>query len=325
MDALSVPVRQGSPEWAVARRSGIGGSDAPAVIGVSLYRSPYLLWAEKLGLVPAMTESEPMRWGRLLEAVVAQAYAERTGRRLRRVRRLLRSRARPWMLASIDRAVVGEQRLVEIKTTRSPRWDGADPVPPDVLCQVQHYLAVTGWDVGDVAVLLAGSDLRILEVPRDEAHIQELVEREAEFWHLIESRTPPPLDGSEATRRALSHLHPGDDGSQLAASADTDRLLAQLQVARRRLDAAERDEAAVENSLRAAMGDAALLIGPGYRVSFRKSADSLRVDWQAVAAELKPDPSLVARFTTAREGPRVLRVRFGANAPSELGGRDVAA
>ena len=39
-------------------------------------------------------------------------------------------------------------------------------------------------------------------------------------------------------------------------------------------------------------------------------ADSARVDWQALAAELRPDPGLVARYTTTREGPRVLRVTF---------------
>jgi putative phage-type endonuclease len=120
MDALALPVRQATAEWAEARRSGIGGSDAPVVVGESPYRSPYELWAEKLRLVQPPEENEAMTWGRRLEPVVAAAYTEATGRRLRRVRRLLRSRERPWQLASLDRAVVGEQRLVEIKTTRSP-------------------------------------------------------------------------------------------------------------------------------------------------------------------------------------------------------------
>lgn len=212
MEALTVPVRQGTPEWAAARRSGIGGSDAPIVVGESPYRSAYELWAEKVGLIPRPEQTEVMAWGHRLEPLVAAAYTEATGRRLRRVRRLLRSRGRPWQIASLDRAVIGERRLVEIKTTRSPRWDGADPVPPDVLAQVEHYLAVTGWEVADVAVLVAGSDLRIIEVGRDDAYIRDLVEIEADFVRRVETRTPPPLDASEATRRALALLHPREIG-----------------------------------------------------------------------------------------------------------------
>ncbi len=311
MDALTLPMRQGSPEWLAARQRGIGGSDAPVVIGESPYKSPYLLWAEKVGLVAPAPENEAMAWGRRLEPLVAAAYTEATGRRLRRVTRLLRSRERPWQLASIDREVVGERRLVEIKTTRSSRWDGADPVPGDVLAQVEHYLSVTGYEVADVAVLIGGSDLRIIEVGRDDAYIRDLVELEADFMHRVETRTAPPLDGSEATRRTLGRLYPVDDGTELAATTETNLLLADLREARERASAAADRAATLENAVRSVMGDASLLVGPGYRVSFRKSADSQRVDWPAVAAELRPDPALVARYTAAREGPRVLRVTFG--------------
>jgi putative phage-type endonuclease len=311
MDALAIPVKQGTPEWLAARRTGIGGSDAPVVVGESPYRSAYELWAEKLGLVEPPPESPVMTWGRRLEPVVAAAYTEATGRRLRRVTRLLRHRERPWQLASIDREVIGERRLVEIKTTRSSRWDGADPVPGDVLAQVEHYLSVTGYDVADVAVLIGGSDLRVIEIERDDAYIRDLIELERDFMQRIESRTPPPLDGSEATRRTLSRLHARDDGTQISATPETDQLLADLREARERAAATADRAATVENVLRAIMGRASLLVGRDYRVSFAKNADSHRTDWQALAAELRPDPALVARYTAAREGPRVLRVTFG--------------
>jgi putative phage-type endonuclease len=311
MDALTLPVRQGTPEWLATRRNGIGGSDAPIIVGESPYRSPFDLWTEKVGLVAPAAETDAMAWGRRLEPLVAAAYTEATGRRLRRVTRLLRNRERPWQLASIDREVVGERRLVEIKTTRSPRWDGADPVPGDVLAQLEHYLSVTGYDVADVAVLVGGSDLRVIEIGRDDAYIRDLIELEADFMHRVESRTAPPVDGSEATRRTLGRLHPRDDGTELAATPETDRLLADLRVARERATEAADRAATVENGLRGVMGAASMLVGPGYRVSFRKSADSARTDWQAVAAQLRPDPALVAQYTATREGPRVLRVTFG--------------
>ena len=311
MDVLTIPVRQGTPAWLEARRQGIGGSDAAIVIGESPYRSPYDLWAEKCGLVAPAPETAAMAWGRRLEPLVAAAYTEATGRRLRRVSRLLRHPERPWQLASIDRAVIGEKRLVEIKTTRSPRWDGADPVPADVLAQVEHYLSVTGYDVADVAVLIGGSDLRVIEVGRDDGYIRDLIEVEAEFMHRIETRTAPPIDGSEATRRALGRLHPSDNGTALAATPETDRLLADLREARERAATAADRAATVENAVRGLMGDASLLVGAGYRVSFRRNADAARTDWAAIAAELRPDPALVAQYTATRAGPRVLRVTYG--------------
>lgn len=311
MDARALAVRQGTPEWSAVRRNGIGGSDAPVLVGESPYRSAYELWAEKVGLVSPGPENDAMTWGRRLEPVVATAYTEATGRRLRRVTRLLCNRERPWQLASIDREVVGERRLVEIKTTRSSRWDGADPVPGDVLAQVQHYLSVTGYDVADVAVLVGGSDLRVIEIERDDTYIRDLIELEIDFMRRIETRTAPPLDGSSATRRALGSLHPRDDGTQLAATPETDRLLAELREARERSATAADRAMSVENALRSVMGDASVLVGAGYRVSFRRSADSRRTDWQALAAELKLDPALVARYTAMRDGSRVLRVTFG--------------
>ena len=62
-----------------------------------------------------------MAWGRRLEPVVAAAYTEATGRRLRRVTRLLSNRERPWQLASIDREVAElVQLLVERVQANGP-------------------------------------------------------------------------------------------------------------------------------------------------------------------------------------------------------------
>ena len=183
MSALAV--RQGTPEWLDARLSGIGSSDAPIIVGESPYRSVLDLWAEKTGLAPReepdADQSRLFRIGHLMEPLLLTLYTEETGRKTRLEPRMLRHRTRSWMTASLDARVVGERRIVECKWTNARRWSAGEDVPGDVQVQVQHAMAVAGADVAEV-VALVGPSLRIVEVPRDDAWIADIVALEEEFW-----------------------------------------------------------------------------------------------------------------------------------------------
>ncbi len=185
--------------WLTIRRGGLGSSDAAAAVGLSPYRSPQDLWLDKTGRNPGGPAEEvdgngPPNWGRLLEPWVADAYARRTGNRIAPVSAILQHPAHPWMLADIDREVVGnaQVQILEIKTVGSHgarRWRGG--VPEDVRLQVQHQLGVTGQQAADIAVLLAGQRLEIHRLERDDAAIERLIAREGRFWHGVEMDTPP--------------------------------------------------------------------------------------------------------------------------------------
>jgi putative phage-type endonuclease len=322
MNAVALAVRQGTPEWLAARRSGIGSSDAPVIAGER--GSLLALWAEKAGLVerPAVDEATQKRFdrGHRLEPVVADWYADETGRPLRRVSRLLRRADTPWALASLDRVSArrGERRIVEVKTSASSRWgDTAEGVPADVYPQVQHQLWVTGYDVADVVALTGGLELRIVEVARDDAYLADLIELETEFWRRVEARERPDVDGSDETRRALSRLHPSEQRDLLTApSIEMDALAASLRDARAEARAAADREATLENAVRALLGDAAGVVGDGYRITWTRNRDSTRTDWRAVADDLRElveaasYERAVAVRTTTTEGARVLRATF---------------
>ena len=70
-------------EWLALRRTGIGGSDAGAIMGVSPYKGAYSVWADKIGKLPPIEDNEAMRQGRDLEDYVARRFAEKTGLRVR--------------------------------------------------------------------------------------------------------------------------------------------------------------------------------------------------------------------------------------------------
>jgi len=190
-------------QWLAERRTGLGGSDAAAACGLSKWKSRFALWMEKCGFAPGAEENEPMRWGTKLEPIVRQEYANRTRRTVITPGVILRHPKYSFVLANPDGIIDGEQRGYEGKTARSDNgWGepGTDEIPEEYGLQCQHYMAVTGLPVFDVAVLIGGSDFRIYEVEADYELQELLLEREAEFWRMVETQTEPEATSVVDTR-----------------------------------------------------------------------------------------------------------------------------
>lgn len=194
-------------DWLKERQKGIGGSDVAAILGMSPWRTPYQVWEEKttpIDETAAEDDRPALYWGRVLEAPIRQAYADKTGRTVTKPAEAFVSSKYPFMRANLDR-IADDGRVVEFKTSsKSDGWGevGTDEIPDYYMTQVQHYLAVTGVKTADVAVLIGGNDFRIYTVEADEELQALLIERESEFWALVESRTPPDLTSTkDAARR----------------------------------------------------------------------------------------------------------------------------
>jgi putative phage-type endonuclease len=321
---IPLQVRQGTPEWLDTRLDGIARSDLPIITGSKPGSSVTELWAIKLRLVepppPDDATAEMWELGHALEPIIADAYTHKTGRSLRRVNRMLSHAEHSWAFASLDRVAVGERRIVELKWAPHRRWvDGPEPVPPDVADQVQWQLLVTGYPVADVAVL-TGSRVEIHELEADRGYQDDLLFLARDFRQHVLEGTRPPVDGSEATRRALARLHPREAGTILAPSLEMDAIALQLRDAKAAAKDAADQQATLENAIRALLGDAPGVEGDGYRISWTRNADSERTDWKAVAAGyrelLEPTTeadqldAIASLHTATVEGPRVLRTRF---------------
>ncbi|MDR7007728.1 YqaJ viral recombinase family nuclease [Paraburkholderia strydomiana] len=298
-------------DWLSARKNGIGGSDAAAAVGLSPYTSPLELWLIKTGRdenLPkpdANDTTEPVYWGALLEPIVAASYTKQTGNRVRRVNAVLQHPQIPFMLANIDREVVGNRdvQLLECKTAGefgARLW--RDGVPEYVQLQVQHQLAVTGRQAADVAVLLCGQKLEVHRVMRDDALIARLVELEAAFWRYVETGTPPPADGSESADRALRCLYPGAGG---AVDFTCDRSLcstfSDLVAVRAEIESRQAIESKLKQTIQQAMGEADRAEFETGSVSFRRSRDSSGIDLQRLLAD---HPALAAQYAITKPGSR---------------------
>lgn len=171
-------------EWLKFRKLGLGGSDVGAICGFSKYKSPYAIYLDKISEEAEEKQNEKAYWGQELENLVAKEFGRATGKRIRRNNKMLIHPQYDFMIANLDREIVGENAILEIKTTsvyNEKEWEG-DKVPNLYILQCQHYLAVTGADKCYIACLIGGQKFIWKEILRDNELIDYLINIEREFW-----------------------------------------------------------------------------------------------------------------------------------------------
>lgn len=246
-------------QWLQLRKSGIGGSDAAAILGFNRWKSAFQLYIEKTSDFVEEIDNEFIYWGNKLEDMVAEEFAIRTGKKVQRVNSMLRHPDYPFMTANLDRRVVGEKSILECKTTSAynkEAWEGED-IPAAYLCQLQHYLAVTGYEKAYIAVLIGGNNFIWKEVNRDDEFIELMIKREKEFWenHVI-ANVPPPIDGSPSASDFLAKIYPQDDGSAIMLDEQSNTLIEAIQSIKVEEKQLEAQRTEYENQLKMTLGEA---------------------------------------------------------------------
>lgn len=284
---LAPPPPANSEAWEAWRRSGIGASEIPVILGMDPWTTERGLALEKRGLVERAKPTTAMGWGHRIEALGASLYSERTGRELVETGTLV-DPARPHVYATPDRAVVGERRLVELKWTN--RW--SEP-PRRVVVQAQAQMGVADADVVDVVVMGPYGEPTFHEIERVETDVVALLDF-AEEWYarFVLGDELPDEDGSEQSRRYLATL--GGTGRMDATDEQT-RLMAALRRARQDVAAAEAERDRLAGLLMASMAGMERVDGLGWHVTWKQAKGATRTDWKSVAAAyraLLEDPIL---------------------------------
>jgi putative phage-type endonuclease len=299
-------------EWLAWRQKGIGSSDAPVAIGISPYKSPLALWLEKTRREKPedLSTKEAVFWGTTLEPILAEVYAQRTQKKVRRVNQILQHPKHPYMLANLDRAIEGGG-VLEIKTAglRSERqWEEGVPFPYQV--QVLHQLAVTGKAWADVAVLIGGQEFRIYRVERDEDRIATLIDLESRFWQYVTEDQKPPVDGSESSNTALARLYPADSASLVDVSDQPERnaLFAHLIEVRHARQAIEKQEALLEQQVKEVIADAQGAVFQGGKALWKLTKASHRLDVEKLTQE---QPEIIQAYTQEKPGTRRFTIQEG--------------
>lgn len=271
----------GRLQWLLTRRQGIGGSDAGIIMGLNKYKTAFELWLDKTGQVlPDESAGEAAYWGNQMEEVVAKEFEKRTGKKVRRSNMMYQHPEHDFMLANVDRFIVGEDALLECKTASAylaKEWE-ADEVPATYLVQIQHYLAVTGKSKAYVAVLIGGNKFIWKEIERDEELINQIIAFELDFWETnVKGHVAPALDGSSAAEKYLKDRFAKSEDKQVMLSKKYNEFLAERANLERDIKLLETRKKEIDNNIKGHMESAEKALSDNYEVSW-KSMTSKRVD-----------------------------------------------
>ena len=195
--------------WLQNRSKGIGGSDIGAICGVNKYSTPRLVYLKKTGQYeePLKTDNaakDRMRFGHLLEPIIAEEYAIRSGKKIAVSPATLVHRDYPWALANVDRFIVDDEGkpygILEVKTAgefMNDMWDEGE-LPLYNIYQLNWYLWICNLEFGAFACLVGGNKFYYYEVYRNDELIAEMLEKGDKFWNYhVKELVEPPLTSND--------------------------------------------------------------------------------------------------------------------------------
>jgi len=201
-----------SAEWLELRSRGIGGSEVSTICGLNKWESAVTMFYKRTGKIATeRPDSEPMYWGRALEAPIMNRFIEDNPQlKVYTDVGTWINRKRDYQIVNPDgifQTEDGEFGIVEIKTARYPD-DWANGVPDYYRTQVQYYMNAFGFQHAYVAVLFSGSDYRCYELAADSFQQSVDLERVEDFLAAVKENKVPDWDGSDSTLETVRKLHP---------------------------------------------------------------------------------------------------------------------
>ena len=271
------------------------GSDAGAVCGLNPYVSSIGVYLNKIGKAPEVEDNEAMRQGRDMEDYVARRFSEKTGLKVRRSHQLYRSKEHPFMIADVDRMIVGEDAGLECKTVSAygaDKWkDGQIPV--HYLLQCLHYMAVTGKKTWYIAAVILGVDFQYRKIEWEEEMISKLIEVEQRFWEqFVCSGHMPDPDGTEACSESLTkYFNKAKKGTAIPLIGFDERLN-RRELILQQIESLETEKRQIEQEVRCYLQENETAFNENYRVSWF-NVETNRLDTKQMKEE---HPDLYQKF-----------------------------
>lgn len=269
--------------------------------GLNPYRTAIQVYYDKTSEEIEEIDNEAMRQGRELEEYVARRFCEASGKKVRRANALFYDEKNPFMLADVDRMIVGENAGLECKTASpyvADQWkEGNIPVSYQIQCY--HYMAVCGADAWYIAVLIYGREFKYYRIERDDEVIENLIRIEKEFWnnHVL-SRAMPNPDGSKTADLAIAERFKDTQGTTILLSGFDERLRRRQELLNV-MEHMEKEKRQIDQELKLYLGDAETAENEHYRVSWKNVSRS-SLDEKRLKEEEPEIYEKYRRITTSR-------------------------
>lgn len=281
----------------------IGGSDIAAIMGQSRWKTPYRLWAEKTGKIemPDLSTNSAVEMGTRLEQFVADLFAEKTGKQVRKQSKMYQHKEYPFMVAHVDRLITGSDELLECKTCSAYKleeWE--NKIPKEYVLQVIWYLGITGRKRGWIACLIGGQKFDYKVIEFDEELFNLMVDKAAKFWQMVEKQVPPLILPED--NETLGEVY-SDYSEDMIISQELNDRIAYLQEIKMHRDEINKEIKEIETELKATIADKQGLLTEKYKVTW-KAQTSNRIDTDRIREEL---PEIAEKYSQSKTY-RVLRV-----------------
>lgn len=289
--------------WLRLRKSGIGGSDAGAICGVHPYSSAMKVFRDKTSEEVEEQDSESVRIGHDLEGYVAQRFMEATGLKVRKSNYMYRSVEHPFMIADVDRLVVGEDAGLECKTAsayNADKWADGN-IPLHYVMQCYHYMAVTGRRTWYIAAVILGREFIYRRLEWDDELINRLTAMEENFWndHVVKGIIPPP-DGSRACDEVIEqYFHTAKKESAIELIGFDEKLRRREEILGF-IAGLQEEQKQIEQEVKLFMQDNEYAGSARFKVSW-KNIDTTKLDTKRIKAE---KPEIYADYTKVSHSRR---------------------
>lgn len=333
-----------------ARRGGIGASEIAALAGLSKWSSPIAIYEAKV-LGREVESTYRMALGNEMEAPIARVWASERGKFIALVD-TLQHLTLPLALATPDRAVyatqaqAGDRRkkrtdvrdaeaLLQVKSSSwrmQKFWgpDDSDEIPTEYLAQAHWEGSVAGLGEVIFAVDFDKTALHQYRVRVSPEVFAGLYEVAARFWRdHVEARVPPPPDASDAYGEFLERVFPRERDEALVrvepgSDPELEEAVARfimLKVADKRLKGMKEK---CYQLIASRIGERAGLAGSFGAVTWKRTRDSVAVQWRPLAEEAvemlrgigisgERLDALVKAHTVTKPGHRTMRTKPAAH------------
>ena len=267
------------------RRQYIGGSDIAAIMSQSRWKTPYRLWAEKTGKieVPDLSNNPAVEMGTRLEQFVAELFAEKTEKQVRRQSKMYQHPKYPYLVAHVDRLITGSDELLECKTCSAYKleeWE--NKIPKEYILQVIWYLGITGRKRGWIACLIGGQKFDYKVIDFDEELFNLMVEKAVKFWDMVQTQTPPvilPEDGETLGEVFSEH------SEDMIENNDINERVAYVKELEMHVDEMKKEIEEIKTELKATIKDKMGIITDTYKVNWKNQKGAYTYDKEAMMTD----------------------------------------
>lgn len=254
-------IQDKEPEkWLELRTTGIGGSDAGAILGMNKYSSPLTVYLSKKN-VEGFKGNAATEWGHILEDPIRQKAAEELGIEIETVPGMYTSLEIPYMNANLDGLCYAENQIkiggetveglggFEIKTSSSGEGFGSDEIPDSYYCQVQHYMAVTGlaWFILTAFFMNTKRAKHYIIKRNDDFIYTQLIPAEKNFWeNFVLVNNPPEPVGLDSESEYVANLGIADT---VELDEETENLIAERMKIQKQIEDLEQKEHSLKDSI----------------------------------------------------------------------------